>query len=83
MSRIYGTSMQEKCKWLEEKKAVFDFAYPVDYAYQVQEKTGLWPHGIVWLYDKHARGFGRPYPITFHAWIVLKLYGETIQELSL
>lgn len=69
-------TMRDKFKHLEEKGATFDYAYPVEWARVVEEKTGLWPHGIVWLYDEVSPYFGRPYAVTLYGWIVLKMFEE-------
>jgi hypothetical protein len=75
--------MQEKCKFLEEKGETFDYAYPVDWAVDVIQKTGMNVHGIVWLYDEQASIFGRPYAVTLYGWIVLRLYNLKLNSRSL
>jgi hypothetical protein len=52
----------------------FDFAVPQPWAEDVFNRSGLWPNGVVWLYDGHAPFFGRPYAITMLGWITMKLY---------
>jgi len=60
----------------------YDYAYPQPWAESIYEKTGIWPHAIIWLYDRDGilgipcGIFGRPYPVTLYAWQILKIAGE-------
>ena len=45
--------------------AVFDWAMPQKWFDEAIRRTDLSPNGhVVWLYDKQARIFGRPYGLT-------------------
>lgn len=63
-------------KQLDEEGVTYDTAYPVDWARRVRSLTGLWPRGVVWLYDQRARIFGRPFAVTMYGWWVLQMAGE-------
>jgi hypothetical protein len=66
--------LSEKAKEVLPEEASFDFAMPVDWARNTAERSkGLWPVGVVWLYDKHGGCFGRPFPLTLYAWQVLRI----------
>ena len=67
-------TMRDRAESLNIKDP-FDYAVPQDWANAVYDKVKLFPTGIIWLYDKQARIFGRPYPITMSGWWILKLYG--------
>ena len=55
-------------------KETFDYALPLHWVYDTQSFTNInpIPH-FVWLYDKTAKIFGRPYPLTIAGWIILKM----------
>jgi len=69
---------------LQEKGVNYDWAMPQPWVNDVVEKVGIYPRGIIWLYDVHGilglkcGMFGRPYSITMSGYWTLKLY-----ELSL
>ena len=70
-------SMEDICErelHLQETVGTFDYAYPQDWAQDVANKTGRWPRGVVWMYDKKAHIFGRPYSVTMDGWWTLRLY---------
>lgn len=64
-------TLRDCAQFLEEKDVTYDFAFPVDFGYEIEKRTGLWPSGVVWVYDKYAKIFGRPFPLTTHARIAL------------
>lgn len=78
-------TLREKCKFLDElrdKEATicYDTALPIDWAKDVIKKTGLYPVGVVWLYDNEGilgpkcGIFGRPYPVSMYGYWVLRIY---------
>ena len=57
------------------KEAVYDWAIPQPIYNEIVEKTNINPGGhVVWLYDKKARVFGRPFGITLLGGIILTIY---------
>lgn len=63
---------------LDRDDIAVDFAIPQAWSEGTFKKGGLWPFGVVWLYDDESRIFGRPYPVTMYGWWVCKLAGEEI-----
>ena len=79
------TTMYERAKDLgmvDAEGFCFDFATPAPWADEVKAKTGLWPHGIVWLYDKVAPIWGRPFPITMYGWWICRLMNYDIPAIT-
>jgi hypothetical protein len=69
------TTMRERCEELNlREKGSFDYALPQYWVDHVMATTGLFPNGVVWLYDEKAPAFGRPYAVSMYGWWVLKLY---------
>jgi hypothetical protein len=67
------TTMEDKTTPLL-KDTTFDYAIPQSWANEVYAWTGLYPRGIVWLYDRRAPFGGRPFPVTLYGWQVMVLY---------
>jgi len=71
----------------KEGKLTYDFAYPHQWALEIQRITGKYPHGLVWLYDPGVLGrdcstFGRPYPLTMLAYQLIRIYeiGKELED---
>lgn len=60
----------------------YDTALPLQWYDDVYKKTGFWPqnYGFVWCYDAPSV-WGKPYPLTNAARILLKFY-ETMIEIG-
>ena len=59
----------------------YDTALPLQWYEDVHEKTGFWPqhYGFVWCYDGPSV-WGRPYPLTEAANILLAFYTKVISN---
>jgi hypothetical protein len=66
-------TMGEKTKEIGLEEFTFDFAIPQSFWQEFYDIMGFEPFGIVWLYDKYSRLFGRPFPVTLESYINLKL----------
>lgn len=65
---------------LDHQRSIeYDYAVPNEWATDVIEKTGLWPRGIIWLYDTNGLLgpkcglLGRPFPLTMYGYWVMRL----------
>ena len=60
---------------MDEAGICYDWAMPQEWFNDVLETTNLNPAGhVVWLYDKRAGIFGRPYAIDMLGWIIRRVY---------
>ena len=82
-------TLRDKCRFLDklrDKGVQYDTALPIDWIDEVMEKTGMYPAGVVWLYDDNGilgtkcAIFGRPYAVTMFGYWVLKLYYNTLRR---
>jgi hypothetical protein len=75
------TTLGDRCKELNlDAVGTWDYAVPQPWALDVWKETSMWPNGIVWMYDRQSRIFGRPYAVSMYGWIVLQMYMLTKKQ---
>lgn len=68
------TTMRDLAEKILPKEAVYDYAYPIDWAKEVEKRNGgLFPRGLVWLYDAVTPLSGRPFPLTMYGYWAVKI----------